>query len=116
MHGDYSSGDILVWDVSNVEVGMRLQALTPMTAHEARVSDLLELPDEDRLLSADISQTVIAWSLPGLVPLQTFQGGNCVERVPLYRDAPPPLEAGKEDGCVIYGAGPLKAFREPNQQ
>ena len=110
VHGDYSSGDILVWDVSNVEVGMRLQALTPMTAHEARVSDLLELPDEDRLLSADINGVVIAWSLPGLVPLQTFQGGNCVERVPLYRDAPP-LEAGKPDGCVIYGAGPLKAFR-----
>ena len=109
VHGDYSSGDILVWDVSNVEVGMRLQALTPMTAHEARVSDLLELPDEDRLLSADIPKQssrgpCLAWCL------SRPSREAIASREYLYIDAPP-LEAGKEDGCVIYGAGPLKAFR-----
>ena len=85
-----------------------------MTAHEARVSDLLELPDEDRLLSADISQTVIAWSLPGLVPLQTFQEGT-VSRIPLYRDAPT-ARSRKEDGCVIYGAGPSRPSAEPSRR
>lgn len=109
-HGEYDSGSILVWDVSNAESKMRLQTHATMAKHEARVCDLLNLPDEARLLSSDVSGMVIVWSLPGLVPQQTFAGGCYIERVPAYGDAPK-LEAGKEDGCVIYGGGPLKAFR-----
>ena len=61
---------------SNVEVGMRLQALTPMTAHESRVTDLLELPDEDRALRGYLPNSH-AWSLPGLVPSRPSREELC---------------------------------------